>query len=94
VRRYNFLSKFDFFNHLSLNIICVAVLLVITLSLVRVVYSAQVTLEWEASSDPDDEAITVTEPPTEEIMMSQWMLETGRVRLLQNSRITKPTASQ
>jgi hypothetical protein len=53
VRGYNFLSKFHFFNQCPLNIICVAALLLLTLYPVGVAYSAQVTLEWEASSDPD-----------------------------------------
>ena len=53
MRGYNFSSRFHFFNQCPLNIICVAALLLITLYPVRVVYPAQVTLEWEASSDPD-----------------------------------------
>lgn len=53
MRGYNFLSKFHLFNQCPLNIICVATLLLIMLYSVRVVYPAQVTLEWEASSDSD-----------------------------------------
>jgi len=50
VKGYNLLSKFHFYNLRSLNIIFVAAFLLSFVYSVRAVYSAQVTLEWEASS--------------------------------------------
>ena len=53
MRGYHLLLKFHVFDFCPLYIIFVAALLLMTLYPVRVVYSAQVTLEWEASPDPD-----------------------------------------
>jgi len=50
VKGYNLLSKFHFYNLRPLNIIFVAAFLLSFVYSVRAVYSAQVTLEWEASS--------------------------------------------
>ena len=50
MKGYNSLSKFHFYNLRPLNIIFVAAFLLSFVYSVRAVYSAQVTLEWEASS--------------------------------------------
>lgn len=50
MKGYNLLSKFHFYNLRPLNIIFVAAFLLSFVYSVRAVYSAQVTLEWEASS--------------------------------------------
>ena len=50
MKGYNLLSKFNFSNLRPLNIIFVAAFLLSFVYSVRVVYSAQVTLEWQASS--------------------------------------------
>ena len=50
MKGYNLLSKFHFYKLDPLNIILVATLLFSFVCSVRVVYSAQVTLEWQASS--------------------------------------------
>ena len=50
MKGYNILSKFHFYNLRPWNIIFVAALLFSFVCSVRAVYSAQVTLEWEASS--------------------------------------------
>ena len=50
MKGYNSLSKFHFYNLRPLNIIFVAAFLLSFVYSVRLVYSAQVTLEWEASS--------------------------------------------
>lgn len=50
MKGYNLLSKFRFYNLRPLNIIFVAAFLLSFVYSVRAVYSAQVTLEWEASS--------------------------------------------
>jgi fibronectin type 3 domain-containing protein len=53
VKGYNPLSKFHFYNLRPLNIIFVAAFLLSFAYSVRLVYSAQVTLEWQASSGPN-----------------------------------------
>jgi hypothetical protein len=50
VKDHNVLSKLHSYNLHTLNIICVAVLLFTFVCPVRAGYSAQVTLEWQASS--------------------------------------------
>jgi hypothetical protein len=50
VKGYNHLPKFRFYNHGLLNIISVAAFVFIFFCSVRAVSSAQVTLEWQASS--------------------------------------------
>ena len=50
MKGYNLLSKFHFYNLRPLNIIFVAAFLLSFVYSVRAVYSAQVTLEWQASS--------------------------------------------
>ncbi len=50
MKGYNLLPKFHFYNLRPLNIIFVAVFLLSFVYSVRAVYSAQVTLEWAASS--------------------------------------------
>jgi hypothetical protein len=50
VKGYNLLSKFHSYNLRPLNIIFVAALLFSFVCSVRAVYSAQVTLEWQAGS--------------------------------------------
>ena len=50
MKGYNLLSKFHFYKLDPLNIILVATLLFSFVCSLRVVYSAQVTLEWQASS--------------------------------------------
>jgi len=50
VKGYILLSKFNFYNLRPLNIIFVAAFLLSLVYSVRAVHSAQVTLEWQASS--------------------------------------------
>ena len=50
MKGYNLLSKFNFSNLRPLNIIFVAAFLLSFVYSARVVHSAQVTLEWQASS--------------------------------------------
>ena len=50
VKGYNLLSKFHSYNLRPLNSIFVATFLISFFCSVRTVYSAQVTLEWQASS--------------------------------------------
>ena len=50
MKGYNLLSKFHYYNLRPLNIIFVAAFLLSFVYSVRAVYSAQVTLEWQASS--------------------------------------------
>ena len=50
MKGYNLLSKFHFYNLRPLNIIFAAAFLLSFVYSVRAVYSAQVTLEWQASS--------------------------------------------
>jgi len=50
VKGYNLLSQFHFYNLRPLNIIFGTAFLLSLVYSVRTVYSAQVTLEWEASS--------------------------------------------
>ena len=50
---YKSLLKFNFYNPRSLNIIFVTVFLLSFACSVQAVYSAQVTLAWDASIDPN-----------------------------------------
>ncbi len=50
MKDYNLLSKFHSYNLHTLNIVLVAAFFFSLVYSVRAVYSAQVTLEWEASS--------------------------------------------
>ena len=50
---YNPLLKFHFYNPRSLNIIFVAVFLISSACSVQAAYSAQVTLAWDANTDPN-----------------------------------------
>ena len=50
MKEYNLLSKFHSYNLHTLNIVLVAAFFFRLVYSVRAVYSAQVTLEWEASS--------------------------------------------